>query len=102
MVYDVFLSYRRSDGLKIAEMLYRFLTGKGLRVFFDKEEMDTGILTSRFTVRLSVRRTIFFWGPRTLFDSGKVYLVMFGKRFAWRFASMIGIRKIGWFFPSCP
>lgn len=42
MVYDVFLSYRRSDGLKIAEMLYRFLTGKGLRVFFDKEEMDTG------------------------------------------------------------
>lgn len=41
-LYDVFLSYRRSDGLEIAQSLYRHLTSKGLRVFYDKEEMIDG------------------------------------------------------------
>lgn len=41
-LYDVFISYRRSDGLKEAEALYRYLTDKGLRVFFDKYEMIDG------------------------------------------------------------
>lgn len=41
-LYDVFISYRRSDGLKEAEALYRYLTNKGLRVFLDKYEMIDG------------------------------------------------------------
>ena len=41
-IYDVFISYRRSDGLIIAETLYKYLTSKGLRVFFDKHEMIDG------------------------------------------------------------
>ena len=41
-IYDVFISYRRSDGLKDAEALYRYLIEKGLRVFFDKYEMIDG------------------------------------------------------------
>lgn len=41
-IYDVFISYRRSDGLTIAEALYKYLISKGLRVFFDKHEMIDG------------------------------------------------------------
>lgn len=41
-IYDVFISYRRSDGLPFAEALYDYLTSKGLRVFFDKNEMIDG------------------------------------------------------------
>ena len=41
-LYDVFLSYRRSDGLEIAQALYRYLTARGLRVFFDLCEMVDG------------------------------------------------------------
>lgn len=41
-VFDVFLSYRRDDGLNIAEVIYNYLTEKGLRVFFDKKEMIDG------------------------------------------------------------
>ncbi|MBQ1413314.1 MAG: toll/interleukin-1 receptor domain-containing protein, partial [Clostridia bacterium] len=40
--YDVFISYRRSDGGKLAERIYDYLTEKGLHVFFDREEMVKG------------------------------------------------------------
>lgn len=41
-IYDVFLSYRRSDGTDLAQKTYDYLTSKGLRVFFDKEKMIDG------------------------------------------------------------
>ncbi len=41
-IYDVFISYRRIGGFAIAEALYKYLTSKGLRVFFDKHEMIDG------------------------------------------------------------
>ena len=41
-IYDVFISYRRSDGQTKAEALYRYLTERGLRVFLDKHEMVDG------------------------------------------------------------
>lgn len=52
-IYDVFISYRRTNedvtkrkegygGSEIAEALYRYLTAKGLRVFYDKIEMPGG------------------------------------------------------------
>ena len=41
-VYDVFISYRRKDGEEIAKSLYKYLSGKGLRVFFDLEKMESG------------------------------------------------------------
>lgn len=45
-IYDVFISYRRGEsengGTAIAESLYRYLTEKGLRVFFDVEKMKDG------------------------------------------------------------
>ena len=40
--YDVFISYRRSDGTNLAQKLYDYLTAKGLRVFLDKEKMIGG------------------------------------------------------------
>ena len=51
-LFDVFLSYRRSDGYKLAELLYRFLTAKGLRVFWDKEEMDAGYFDDQIHDRI--------------------------------------------------
>lgn len=41
-VYDVFLSYRRSDGSNLAKDLYQKLQRAGLRVFFDQSEMVDG------------------------------------------------------------
>ena len=40
--FDVFISYRRSDGTNLAQKLYDYLTAKGLRVFLDKEKMIGG------------------------------------------------------------
>lgn len=41
-IYDVFISYRRSDGQKIAEELYTYLTSNGVRVFLDRATMIDG------------------------------------------------------------
>ena len=41
-IFDVFISYRRSDGQEIADALYAYLAAKGLRVFLDKEKLRTG------------------------------------------------------------
>lgn len=40
--YDVFISYRRSDGKELAKAVRDYLTKKGLRVFLDTEEMVKG------------------------------------------------------------
>ena len=41
-VYDVFLSYRHSDGFYLTYEIYKYLTAKGFRVFWDKEKMEDG------------------------------------------------------------
>lgn len=52
-IFDVFISYRRSDGLSIAEKLYSYLTSNGLRVFLDKSEMlDGHYFTTQITENL--------------------------------------------------
>lgn len=54
-IYDVFISYRRSDGFIIAEALYKYLTSKGLRVFFDKHEMIDGhYFTTQIATNLKI------------------------------------------------
>ena len=54
-IFDVFISYRRSDGLKIAEELYEYLTSKGLRVFLDKQKMVDGhYFTSQIVTNLRI------------------------------------------------
>ena len=40
--YDVFLSYRRADGAVLASALNDYLRARGLRVFFDLNEMECG------------------------------------------------------------
>lgn len=40
--YDVFISYRRENGREIARTLQQGLTQRGLRVFFDLEEIRDG------------------------------------------------------------
>lgn len=40
--YDVFISYRRENGREIARTLQQGLTQRGLRVFFDLEEIKDG------------------------------------------------------------
>ena len=41
-IYDVFISYRRSDGTSIANELDAYLTNKGLRVFLDRKKLKDG------------------------------------------------------------
>ena len=41
-IYDVFVSYRRSDGAELAAVVAAYLRGKGLSVFFDTEEIKSG------------------------------------------------------------
>ena len=43
-IYDVFLSYRRSDGFNLAYEIYKYLTVKGLRVFWTKKKWKMGII----------------------------------------------------------
>ncbi|MBQ1847158.1 MAG: TIR domain-containing protein [Clostridia bacterium] len=54
--YDVFISYRRSDGKETAIQLQKYLDSKGVRAFFDQRDIDTGV---DFTdeLRGTVRRT---------------------------------------------
>ncbi|QIH75184.1 TIR domain-containing protein [Macrococcoides canis] len=39
---DIFISYRREDGVEYAEELVRLLKNKGCRVFFDKDNLKIG------------------------------------------------------------
>ena len=48
-VYDVFISYRRSDGAITANELKAYLTGKGVRAFLDTDDLVPG---EKFTDRL--------------------------------------------------
>ena len=48
-VYDVFISYRRSDGAITANELKAYLTGKGVRAFLDTDDLVPG---EKFTGRL--------------------------------------------------
>jgi hypothetical protein len=40
--YDVFISYRRSGGSELAQLVYRALQARGYRVFLDVREMPAG------------------------------------------------------------
>lgn len=52
-IYDVFISYRRSDGETLAVQVQKFLSDKGLRVFFDKRDMkDGGYFTTQIESNL--------------------------------------------------
>ncbi|MBQ6950009.1 MAG: TIR domain-containing protein, partial [Clostridia bacterium] len=48
-IYDVFISYRRSDGAELAAVVANALRVKGLSVFFDTEEIKSG---EDFTLRI--------------------------------------------------
>lgn len=48
-IYDVFISYRRSDGAELAAVVANALRAKGLSVFFDTEEIKSG---EDFTLRI--------------------------------------------------
>lgn len=41
-IYDVFISYRRSDGEMLANQIHDYLKERGLRVFLDKQSMKDG------------------------------------------------------------
>ena len=41
-IYDVFISYRRSDGAALAKQIYDYLVGNGLRVFWDEKSIIDG------------------------------------------------------------
>ena len=47
MKYDVFISYRRSGGGFLGMLLKENLEHKGYRVFFDVEDMDSGMFSSQ-------------------------------------------------------
>ena len=40
--FDVFISYRRSDGTELAKAVRDYLTSRGLRVFLDTRELIDG------------------------------------------------------------
>lgn len=45
--YDIFLSYRRSEGKDIARMMKESLERKGYRVFLDMDELQDGVFDKR-------------------------------------------------------
>jgi hypothetical protein len=45
--YDIFLSYRRSDGKLLARLLKESLEKQGLRVFLDMDELVDGVFNER-------------------------------------------------------
>ena len=68
-VYDVFISYRRNDGFVIANKIYSYLTSKGLRVFWDKEEMVNGhYFTSQIQQNVITTPNFLFIGTNDALD----------------------------------
>ena len=45
--YDIFISYRRSDGKLLARLLKESLEKKGYRVFLDMDELLDGVFDER-------------------------------------------------------
>ncbi|MGM9858846.1 MAG: TIR domain-containing protein [Bacilli bacterium] len=41
-MYDVFISYRRDGGFAMARLIYENLTRRGIKTFFDMEELKSG------------------------------------------------------------
>ena len=59
-IYDVFISYRRDAGQDIARALELGLENKGLRVFFDLEEIRSGKFNEKLYTSIEQSKNVIF------------------------------------------
>ena len=59
-IYDVFISYRRDSGQDIARALQLGLENKGLRVFFDLEEIRGGNFNEKLYIAIEQSKNVIF------------------------------------------
>ena len=50
--YDIFISYRRSDGFATAQLIYDRLEQRGYRVSFDMETLRSGNFNTQLYERI--------------------------------------------------
>lgn len=60
MKYDVFISYRRDKGADIARNLQQALTIRGLKVFFDMEELTDGKFNEKLYDAIDKSKNVIF------------------------------------------
>ena len=59
-IYDVFISYRRDKGQDLARALQLGLENRGLRVFFDLEELGGGKFNEKLYTAIEQSKNVIF------------------------------------------
>lgn len=70
--YDIFLSYRRSDGSELARYLVEELTKKGFHVFLDSEGLGSGDWDTQLEQRIDECRDFIVVITKAYFDSTRI------------------------------
>lgn len=70
--YDVFLSYRRSDGSDLARYILEELTKKGFKVFLDLEGLGSGAWDSQLEQRIDECKDFIVLITKSYFDATRI------------------------------
>lgn len=70
--YDIFLSYRRSDGSELARYLVEELTKKGFHVFLDSEGLGSGAWDTQLEQRIDECRDFIVVITKAYFDLKRI------------------------------
>lgn len=70
--YDIFLSYRRSDGSELARYLLEELTKKGFHVFLDSEGLGSGAWDTQLEQRIDECRDFIVVITKAYFDLTRI------------------------------
>lgn len=70
--YDIFLSYRRSDGSELARYLVEELTKKGFHVFLDSEGLESGAWDTQLEQRIDECRDFIVLITKAYFDPDRI------------------------------
>ena len=60
-IYDVFISYRRDKSREIARLLQLALERKGLKIFFDLEEIRNWQFNTKLYDAIGQSKNVVFW-----------------------------------------
>jgi WD40 repeat protein len=71
--YDIFISYRHADAHGYAKNLEQVLESKGLMVFRDESEEETGVALKTFSKRACKARALVVLATPTVFESDNVF-----------------------------
>jgi TIR domain len=71
---DVFISYRRDGGASVAAFVHKELQSRGLRVFMDVKELETGDYKAAIEKNIKASKTFLLLVTETVFKSDSVLL----------------------------